>query len=379
MLARADSEGFRYPATGARGLGGIGSGFGEASIVPIINILGKFAFFGAEGASNWIDDNSFTDSLGGGYLLLSGPWRNGRNNNALGEHPGLGEVGAVGSASVQNQQPFPLKVPVMHVQDATGGGRAFTDEGRVLDVGINYVNTGVHADDVSDGTLDAAVLTPGFVEAGGSVTLTGVGFDVSMVGFDITIVGATSAGNDGTFTITGQTATTLTYVNGSGVTETAGAATYSVQIAGFVEAGGSVTLIGTGFDVSMVGKLLTVAGATSAGNDIVSVAIAAATATTLTYVNATGVTELAAGTFSVVLGDMTMRVPYANPISGRDVLIIPLGAGDVIVDPFGANARNPAGVDDEVDTPTVASGTKGLFISNGGLNGTGVGRWERFI
>jgi hypothetical protein len=60
-----------------------------------------------------------------------------------------------------------------------------------------------------------------FSIVGTTVTLTDSAgeFTADMVGKEVTISGATSGGNDGTFVVTGQTPTTLTYENASGVTE----------------------------------------------------------------------------------------------------------------------------------------------------------------
>ena len=67
-----------------------------------------------------------------------------------------------------------------------------------------------------------------FAISGSTVTLTDTGatFTSEDVGRQVIVSGATSAGNDGTFTVTGQTGTTLTYENASGVTET-GAGTWT--------------------------------------------------------------------------------------------------------------------------------------------------------
>lgn len=67
-----------------------------------------------------------------------------------------------------------------------------------------------------------------FAISGSTVTMTDTGatFTSADVGRQVIISGATSAGNDGTFTVTGQTGTTLTYENASGVTES-GAGTWT--------------------------------------------------------------------------------------------------------------------------------------------------------
>jgi hypothetical protein len=61
-----------------------------------------------------------------------------------------------------------------------------------------------------------------FALSGSTITLTdaAAAFTSSMIGKEITITGATTGGNDGTFTVTGvPTSSTLTYENASGATE----------------------------------------------------------------------------------------------------------------------------------------------------------------
>ncbi|NIT56305.1 MAG: hypothetical protein GWN00_08740 [Aliifodinibius sp.] len=71
--------------------------------------------------------------------------------------------------------------------------------------------------------------------SGSTITLTDSAglFTADMVGKEITIAGATTGGNNGTFTITGQTATTVTYENASGATE-AFTGTWSVNMAQYL-------------------------------------------------------------------------------------------------------------------------------------------------
>jgi hypothetical protein len=71
--------------------------------------------------------------------------------------------------------------------------------------------------------------------SGSTITLTDSAglFTADMVGKEITIAGATTGGNNGTFTVTGQTSTTITYENASGATE-AFTGTWTVNMAQYL-------------------------------------------------------------------------------------------------------------------------------------------------
>lgn len=109
----------------------------------------------------------------------------------------------------------------------------------------SYINTGildpvVH---VSDGFYGGTGGTFTFATPVVTFTVTSGLTVPEMVGQSVTIADAISAGNEGTFTITGQTATTLTWNNASGVAE-AFTGTWTTDLAGSLHAVGDVKMDG---------------------------------------------------------------------------------------------------------------------------------------
>jgi len=180
-------------------------------------------------------------------------------------------------------------------------------------------------------------LAPGFVEAGGSVTVTGTGFSAALVGKTATIAGATNPDNDGSFVITAATATTITYVNDAGATEPAGAAT--VATPHFV--------------------------------------ITAATATTITYTNATpgGVTEAAGAATTITIPYVAQLPASVGTRAGCEAIINDTGgqagvAGKEITvraavgETFQGNTETGAGESDQV----ISSAYGGMTVWTDGFN-----------
>ena len=145
----------------------------------------------------------------------------------------------------------------------------------------------------ANGVLQAhaatATVTTGAVYTG---TITG-GAGNAFAGDTVVVSGFTNAGNNGTFTATASSATTLTLNNKAPVAET-DPATATVVTA----AGTSTVYLGTitgGTGNGFAGDSFVIAGFTNAGNNG-TFTCTASTATTLTCSNAAGVTETHAGT-----------------------------------------------------------------------------------
>ena len=145
----------------------------------------------------------------------------------------------------------------------------------------------------ANGVLQAhaatATVTTGAVYTG---TITG-GAGSAFAGDTVVVSGFTNAGNNGTFTATASSATTLTLNNKAPVAET-DPATATVVTA----AGTSTVYLGTitgGTGNGFAGDSFVIAGFTNAGNNG-TFTCTASTATTLTCSNAAGVTETHAGT-----------------------------------------------------------------------------------
>lgn len=95
------------------------------------------------------------------------------------------------------------------------------------DIIDSILTTGTHVivelrrDRIYLGDKDQTGTGDSFAKSGSDVTLTDAAgqFGTGWTGKSITITGATTPGNNGTFTITAHTATTLTWVNASGAAE----------------------------------------------------------------------------------------------------------------------------------------------------------------
>ncbi len=172
-------------------------------------------------------------------------------------------------------------------------------------------------------TPDVTGIPLNFSKTSNTVTLTAANgaWTPAVVGRYILIQGSTTVGNDGLFQIlTATTKTrfapaTLTYTNASGATELGdyvGAVPSTFWIPGGEKSGigagsaalaisGSVvtlTAATTSFSSEDIGKIIRIAGATTAGNNGAFV-ITAATATTVDYTNANGASETFANVWSL--------------------------------------------------------------------------------
>jgi Putative metal-binding motif len=143
-------------------------------------------------------------------------------------------------------------------------------------------------------------------QAGNSSTLAGVsGFTAADIGDAITISGATNPVNNGTFPITAQTGTTVTYTNTAGVAQAAGNITWAIGCrspsckrgtgANFQnKAGGNIDLVipaGTvSFNANDTGKTITIRTAANAAN-VGNFTMTFVNATTARLANANGVVE----------------------------------------------------------------------------------------
>jgi MYXO-CTERM domain-containing protein len=152
-------------------------------------------------------------------------------------------------------------------------------------------------------------LAVGLTKNGNSMTLAGVsGFTAADVGGAITISGATNTVNNGTFVITAQTGTTVTFTNTAGVAQAAGAITWAVDcrapsckrgtaanLSG--KAGNNINLVAAAgspaFVAGDVGKTLTIHSAQNPLN-VGNFTIAAfVNATTVTLTSPNGANEAA--------------------------------------------------------------------------------------
>ena len=146
--------------------------------------------------------------------------------------------------------------------------------------------------------------------AGGKTVYTGTitgGAGNALVGDTVVVAGFTGAADNGTFTCTASTATTITLNNAAGVAQVhAGTATVTTTVYTGTITGGA----GNAF----LGDTVVVSGFTSAANNGTFV-VNASTATTLTVSNKAGVTEIDPGTAAVATGTSTSAV-YAGTITG---------------------------------------------------------------
>ncbi len=156
-----------------------------------------------------------------------------------------------------------------------------------------------------------AVVTTGAIYTG---TITG-GAANAFSGDSVVVTGFTNAGNNGTFTASASTATTLTVNNKAPVAETdPGAATVSNGAAGNVVYTGTIT---GGTSNGFAGDSFIIAGFTNAGNNG-TFTCTASTATTLTCPNTGGVAETNVGTattnntFNWSLGAVSLNPSVAD-------------------------------------------------------------------
>ncbi len=146
--------------------------------------------------------------------------------------------------------------------------------------------------------------------AGGNTVYTGTitgGAGNALVGDTVVVAGFTHAADNGTFTCTASTATTITLNNAAGVAQ-AHAATASITTAVYT---GTIT---GGAGNAFLGDAVVVSGFTNAGNNGTFV-VNASTATTLTVSNKAGVTETDPGTAAVATGSSTNTI-YTGTITG---------------------------------------------------------------
>lgn len=168
----------------------------------------------------------------------------------------------------------------------------------------NTVLTGANttfATSVATGNTDQFTYNP----TGNVVTLTDNSalFTADMVGQQVVVAGATSPGNNGTFTVTAVlTPSTLTYVNAApGVTE-AGVGTWTITTV-------TLTAVGSNFNQLLrapivvnqvvIGTKITISGATTPANDGTYVISDVVSPTVIKYGNAGGVAEAGAGTWAL--------------------------------------------------------------------------------
>ena len=146
--------------------------------------------------------------------------------------------------------------------------------------------------------------------AGGNTVYTGTitgGAGNALVGDTVVVAGFTHGADNGTFTCTASTATTITLNNANGIAQTR-AATATVTTTVYT---GTIT---GGAGNAFLGDTVVVTGFTNAANNGTFVANAS-TATTLTLSNAAGVTATAPGTATVKTGAGANTV-YTGTIIG---------------------------------------------------------------
>jgi hypothetical protein len=174
---------------------------------------------------------------------------------------------------------------VQDVDEAESGAAALNGTGDDFDV-----------DDIDGFKYDAADNTVILTDYAADFTKDRLGNEVDLVGKNVVVAGATSAGNNGTFAIVAVlNKHQIVYVNATpGVTE-AGAGTWTIGVSTTM----TLTDAAGAWREEHVGKNITIAGSTSAGNDGTFAVTKVLSPTQVQYVNAAGVTEAVAGTWAM--------------------------------------------------------------------------------
>lgn len=152
---------------------------------------------------------------------------------------------------------------------------------------VKFSGTGDSIDVLVGGTGDSLTF------ATGTVTLvdSAGAFTANDVGKRLTIAGASNSGNNGTFVIASYVdATSVTFANASGVTETS-SFTYSSTDVRLIDAGGT-------FPSNAAGMKITVAGASNSGNNGTFTIYSRISGTAVIFANAAAVAETSSFTYT---------------------------------------------------------------------------------
>lgn len=201
-------------------------------------------------------------------------------------------------------------------------------------------------------------------------TITG-GTGNAYAGDTVTIAGFTNAGNNGTFTVIGSTATALTLANPSAVAETDPAiATVPATIYTGTITGGAGS--------AYAGGSIVIAGFTNATNNGTFPATAS-TATTITVANPAGISETHAGTATVpatvytgtitggaanaFLGDTVVTSGFVNAVNNGTFVALASSATTITVNNISGIAETDQG------TATVSSASGSSTVYTGTITG----------
>jgi len=292
-----------------------------ANVAPVAGYNGTFVVTGTPTATSFTYTTAAGLANSGGGMVTA---------PSAAAYNGTFTITAVPSATTftytDSTSPLPnagggaVSNPEVQLITLTGSGGAF-----------NLTFTGPLTNTPANNSTIAAVGVPGATELGNAVTITTTAAHGYAIGQMVIISCVGVAGYNGTFTITGKTATTFTYTDpisglansgGGVVSPVPGPLAYNSTIAaaptGATEAGHTVTITTTAVHDFAIGQIVTIAGVGVAGYNG-TFTITGITATTFTYTDPTaGLANSGGGTVSLTTTNI------ANP--NTTVAASPFGA-----------------------------------------------------